>query len=143
MRSNAIALPACGGGKGGGGLLRFARNDGARMNPRALPYLLTGPALLLFVGVVLVPLAMTVVLSFNDWSMSRGIVPEFTLKNWLDIFGDGYFYGIFFRTLRIAALVTLITALFGAPEAYVLSRMRSPWRGVFLLIILAPLLISV
>jgi len=113
------------------------------MTPRALPYLLTAPALLLFVGVVLVPLAMTLVLSFNDWSMSRGIVPEFTLKNWLDIFGDGYFYGIFLRTLRIAALVTLITALFGAPEAYVLSRMRSPWRGVFLLIILAPLLISV
>jgi putative spermidine/putrescine transport system permease protein len=108
-----------------------------------LPYLLTAPALLLFVGVVLAPLAMTVILSFNDWSMNRGIVPVFTWKNWREVFGDGYYYGIFFRTLRTAALVTLITAVFGAPEAYVLNRMRNPWKGLFLLVVLAPLLISV
>jgi putative spermidine/putrescine transport system permease protein len=113
------------------------------MTPRALPFLLSAPALLLFVGVVLVPIAMTVVLSFNDWSMTRGIVPVFTLKNWRDVFGDAYFYGIFLRTLRTAAIVTLVTAVFGAPEAYVLNRMRRPWKGLFLLIVLAPLLISV
>jgi putative spermidine/putrescine transport system permease protein len=33
--------------------------------------------------------------------------------------------------------------VFGAPEAYVLNRMRSPWKGLFLLVVLAPLLISV
>jgi putative spermidine/putrescine transport system permease protein len=108
-----------------------------------LPYLLSAPALLLFVGIVLAPLAMTVVLSFNDWSMNRGIVPVFTWKNWREVFGDGYYYGIFFRTLRTAAIVTLITAVFGAPEAYVLNRMRNPWKGLFLLVVLAPLLISV
>ena len=114
------------------------------MNRRvALPFLLSAPALLLFVGVVLAPLAMTVVLSFHDWSMTRGIVPVFTLKNWREVFGDGYYYGIFFRTLRTAAIVTLITAVFGAPEAYVLNRMRNPWKGLFLVVVLAPLLISV
>jgi putative spermidine/putrescine transport system permease protein len=113
------------------------------MNRRALPYLLSAPALLLFVGVVMVPLAMTVVLSFNDWSMTRGIVPVFTWKNWREVFGDTYYYGIFLRTLRTAAIVTLVTAVFGAPEAYVLNRMRNPWKGLFLLIVLAPLLISV
>ena len=113
------------------------------MNGRAPPSLLSAPALLLFVGVVLVPIAMTVVLSFNDWSMTRGIVPVFTLKNWRDVFGDPYFYGIFLRTLRTAESVTLVTAVFGAPEAYVLNRMRRPWKGLFLLVVLAPLLISV
>jgi len=113
------------------------------MNRIAPPYLLSAPALLLFIGVVLVPIAMTVVLSFNDWSMTRGIIPEFTLKNWHEVFGDPYFYGIFLRTLRTAAVVTLITAVFGGPEAYVLNRMRRPWKGLFLLIVLAPLLISV
>jgi putative spermidine/putrescine transport system permease protein len=114
------------------------------MNRRpAFPYLLTAPALLLFVGVVLAPLAMTVILSFNDWSMNRGIVPVFTWKNWREVFGDGYYYGIFFRTLRTAVIVTLITAVFGAPEAYVLNRMRKPWKGLFLVVVLAPLLISV
>jgi putative spermidine/putrescine transport system permease protein len=114
------------------------------MSHRAVsPFLLSAPALLLFVGVVLAPLAMTVVLSFHDWSMNRGIVPVFTLKNWREVFADGYYYGIFFRTLRIAVIVTAITAVFGAPEAYVLNRMRNPWKGLFLLVVLAPLLISV
>jgi putative spermidine/putrescine transport system permease protein len=108
-----------------------------------VPLILSAPALLLFVGVVLVPIAMTVVLSFNDWSMTRGIVPTFTLKNWIEVFGDGYYYEIFFRTLRTALIVTLITAVIGSPEAYILNRMRNPWKGLFLLVALAPLLISV
>ena len=31
---------------------------------------------------------------------------------------------MFWRTFRIACLVTLVTALLGAPEAYILNRMR-------------------
>src|SRR3981081_2925400 len=50
---------------------------------------------------------------------------------------------MFGRTFRIALMVTVLAALFGAPEAYILNRMKSPWRGIFLLVILGPLLISV
>ncbi len=57
--------------------------------------------------------------------------------------GDSYFHEMFWRTFRIAFCVTLLAALFGAPEAYILNRMKSPWRGLFLLVILGPLLISV
>jgi putative spermidine/putrescine transport system permease protein len=59
------------------------------------------------------------------------------------VFQDNYFHEMFLRTFRIAVLVTLITAVFGAPEAYILNRMGSPWKGVFLLVVLGPLLISV
>ena len=59
------------------------------------------------------------------------------------MFGDDYFYEVFFRTFRIAVLVTLICAVFGTPEAYILNRMRAPWKGLFLLVVLGPLLISV
>src|SRR5262245_46343698 len=107
------------------------------------PYLLVLPALLLFVGIVLIPIAMTVLLSFHDWGQYKGIEPVLILKNWKEIWSDGYFHEMFLRTFRIAVLITLFTALFGAPEAYILSRMRDPWRGIFLLIVLGPLLISV
>ena len=106
-------------------------------------YLLAAPALLLFVGVVLVPLAMTVLLSFHDWGQYKGIETVFILKNWREVWSDDYFHGVFLRTFRIAALVTLFAALIGAPEAYILSRMKSPWKGLFLLVVLGPLLISV
>jgi putative spermidine/putrescine transport system permease protein len=101
------------------------------------------PALMLFTGVVVIPLAMTVMLSFHDWGQYKGIEPVFILKNWREIASDPYYAEMFWRTFRIAALATLITALLGVPEAYILSRMNGPWKGFFLLVILGPLLISV
>jgi putative spermidine/putrescine transport system permease protein len=107
------------------------------------PYLLSLPALCLFVAVVLVPLAMTVLLSFNDWGRYKGIENVFILKNWREVLSDSYYHEMFLRTFRIAIEVTLLTAACGAPEAYILTRMRPPWRGMFLLVVLGPLLISV
>lgn len=107
------------------------------------PYLLVLPSVLLFLGVVVIPIAMTILLSFHDWGQYKGIEPVLILKNWQEIWSDSYFHEMFLRTFRIAVLITLLTAIFGAPEAYILSRMRNPWRGVFLLVVLGPLLISV
>jgi putative spermidine/putrescine transport system permease protein len=101
------------------------------------------PALMLFVGAVVIPLVMTVILSFNDWGQYKGIETVFILKNWQEIVSDPYYAEMFWRTFRIAVLATLITAVFGVPEAYILNRMRAPWKGLFLLLILGPLLMSV
>jgi len=98
---------------------------------------------LLFAGIVLVPIVMTVLLSFHDWGQYKGIDPIITLKNWHEIATDSYFLEIFTRTFRIALLVTVISVLIGTPEAYILNRMSAPWRGIFLVIVLGPLLISV
>ena len=78
---------------------------------RAAPYLLSTPALLLFSAVVVIPLAMTVALSFHDWGQYKGIEPVFILKNWREVFTDSYFLEMFWRTFRIALLVTLRMAL--------------------------------
>ncbi len=107
------------------------------------PYLMTAPALLLFAAVVFVAIGMTIVLSFHDWGQYTGIEKVFVLKNWHEVLTDDYFHEVFLRTLRIAVLVTLLAALLGAPEAYILNRMRSPWRAIFLVVTLGPLLISV
>src|SRR4030081_4152553 len=110
---------------------------------KSAPYLLSLPALLLFAVVVIVPLGMTVRLSFHDWGQYKGIEPVFILKNWREIATDPYYAEMFWRTFRIALLTTLITALLGAPEAYILNRMSGRWKSFFLLVILGPLLISV
>lgn len=110
---------------------------------RATPYWLTAPGLLVFLGLVLIPLGMTVLLSFYDWGQYKGIVPEFTLKNWTEVFTDSYFFEIFARTFRIALLVTVAAMLIGVPEAYILNRMAPVWRSAFLLVVIGPLLVSV
>ena len=111
---------------------------------KATPWWLSGPALLLFSALLLVPLALTAVLSFNVYDPATGPKSgEFTLAHYALVFSDSYYLGIFWRTFWISGLVTLICVLVGAPEAYVLSRMRNPWRSVLLLVVLAPLLVSV
>ena len=52
---------------------------------RAAPYLLCMPALVLFAGIVIVPLAMTVLLSFHDCGQYKGIERVFILKNWHEV----------------------------------------------------------
>ncbi len=113
------------------------------VSARATPYWMTGPALAVFLALVIIPLGMTVLLAFYDWGQYKGIVAEFTLKNFREIFSDSYFLEVFLRTLRIAVLVTLFAVLIGVPEAYILNRMSPAWRGICLLAILGPLLVSV
>ena len=109
-----------------------------------VPLSMTGPALALFTVMLLVPLALSAVLSFNAFDADKGpIAGTFTFAHYLHVVQDPYYYEIFWRTLRISALVTVVCILVGAPEAYILSRMGKPWRSIFLLVILAPLLISV
>ncbi len=108
------------------------------------PWAMSAPALLLFAVMLLVPLVLTTVLSFNVYNHDSGPVSgTFTLAHYVQIVTDSYYYEIFWRTLWISGLVTVICIAIGAPEAYILSKMRAPWRSIFLLIILAPLLISV
>jgi putative spermidine/putrescine transport system permease protein len=115
----------------------------ARSSLKTAPWLLAGPGTILFIGLVLLPLALTAILSFHAYDHSTGIQNTFTLSHYIAVVTDEYYLSIFWRTLRIAALTTLICAVIGVPESYILSRMRDPWRSIFLLIIIGPLLVSV
>jgi putative spermidine/putrescine transport system permease protein len=107
-------------------------------------YLLSAPALALFLGLLVLPLLLTLVLSFNVFDYEVGVKGgEWTLAQYLNLVTDSYFYEIFLRTFWISALVTLLCVVIGVPEAYILSRMGTPWRSIFLILILTPLLISV
>lgn len=106
-------------------------------------YVLAGPAALLFLGIVAVPLGMTVLLSLYQWDSTQGIIATLNLANYVEIFSDSYFAEVFFRTLRISLLVTVACILLGVPEAYILRRMRDPWRSMLVLVVIGPLLVSV
>ena len=107
-------------------------------------YLLSAPALALFFGLLVLPLTLTLVLSFNVFDYEVGVKSgEWTLAQYANLLTDSYFYEIFLRTFWISALVTLLCVVIGVPEAYILSRMGTPWRSIFLILILTPLLISV
>jgi putative spermidine/putrescine transport system permease protein len=106
-------------------------------------WMLSAPAFVLFATLVLVPLAMTFVLTFYRFDPSSGPIAAFQFGNYANVLSSPYYQTIFLRTFGIAAITTVLCAAIGAPEAYVLSKMRDPWRSAFLLVILAPLLVSV
>lgn len=108
-----------------------------------MPVFLTGPSTLMFFALVLLPLALTVMLSFNSYSYDKGIEAVYTISNYTQVLQDPYYLNIFWRTLKLAFITTVITVLIGVPEAYILSNMRAPWRSIFLLVIIGPLLVSV
>lgn len=107
------------------------------------PWYLSLPGLLFFIAMVILPLTLTAILSFHAYDFNVGVLNEYTAGNYIAILSDSYFLSIFWRTLRIALVTTVVCALVGVPEAYILSRMRDPWRSLFLLVIIGPLLVSV
>jgi putative spermidine/putrescine transport system permease protein len=113
------------------------------MSSRATPWLLSAPALLLYGLFLVTPLVLVILISFYNFDFYGGIQASFTAKNYIDIFTDGYYYEIYARTFGVSVLVTLACAVLGSAEAYVLSRMRNPWKGLFLMVVLGPLLVSV
>ncbi|HET6185290.1 MAG TPA: ABC transporter permease [Acetobacteraceae bacterium] len=108
-----------------------------------MPYWLCAPALALYGLLLAAPLAMIFVLSFNGFSDTKGILPTYSLANYVSVLTDPYYQRIYLRTLRIALITTAICTLIGTPEAWILSRLDPRWRGVSLLVVLGPLLISV
>lgn len=109
----------------------------------ARPWLLSSPALALFAALLLTPLVMTFLLSFNSFSFYGGIESTYGPDNYIEVLSDSYFYEIFGRTFLIAFVTTAVCAVLGVPEAYILFRMKPAWRSFMLLIVLGPLLISV
>ncbi len=113
------------------------------MTPRRAPYWLSAPALLLYLAFLVVPIGAVTLISFQNFQFYGGIQPGFTLKNYVEVLGDGYYWEVFGRTFGIASVVTIACAVLGTFEAIVLNRMANPWKGLFLLVVLGPLLISV
>ena len=107
------------------------------------PWALSGPALLVFVTMLLAPLALTAILSFHVFNGMEGIQDVYSLKNYGEIFTDSYYLEIFARTALMSAVVTLLCVVLGVPETIIISRMQGRWKGLCLMVILAPLLISV
>jgi putative spermidine/putrescine transport system permease protein len=69
--------------------------------------------------------------------------PAVTLNNYYEFVADPYFRGIFFKTLRLALLVTVVALILGYPFAYFLSQSRGWVRNALLLVVITPLLIDV
>jgi hypothetical protein len=115
----------------------------ARRPRLPVPLLLLAPALTIFLVFFVLPLGVLVVNSFHDYSRLTGIIPTFTLKNYVRILSDGFYLEIILRTLRLAFLTSCVTLIIGYPIALYLTVASARQRAWIILLILSPLLVSV
>ena len=109
---------------------------------RLAPLFMSTPALLLFGMFFAAPMALTGVLSINGFTTAGTFDPTPTAANYHDVVTDPYYREVFLRTYLIALATTILSVVIGTPEAYVIHRMQPQWRGLLLLVVIGPLLVS-
>lgn len=107
------------------------------MNKRLSITLLTAPAMIVLLGVFLLPMLLMLMLSFQDDNQG------FTLKNYALFVQDSFYLEILWRTIRVSLWTVLATLLLGFPVAMYMAQATGKMRGIVTMFILAPHLISV
>jgi putative spermidine/putrescine transport system permease protein len=103
---------------------------------------LVGPASL-YVGIgLLVPLAILLRYSLNQFVPGKFMVDALTIENYVKFFTDSYYIAVLMRTVRIALMTTVICLLMGFPLAYVLARTRTRYKTILILLVVLPLFIG-
>jgi spermidine/putrescine transport system permease protein len=97
---------------------------------------------LLWVGVFLL-LPYGLMLAHSFWVVRDGfVVHEWNLRNYRTLFSNPVYTGVLFRTMRIAASVTLCSLLLGYPLAYYLSFHAGARKDLLYQLVIVPLWVS-
>lgn len=105
----------------------------------ATPYLLAGPGLALVLAMVFVPLISVIIASFT--SPETGSGP--TLENYQAFFAESFYRHVLANTLMTSVLTTVVCLVLGYPIALYVVFAGDAIRRYIILILLAPLLMSV
>ncbi|MCR4434808.1 MAG: ABC transporter permease [Clostridiales bacterium] len=96
--------------------------------------LLVSPAMFILIAFAVVPLFIMLYFSF----ISDGGVPGFTLENYARFFSKPLYLALTWKTIKMSALVTLISILVGYPMAYIIAKIIKSGREILLLLIIIP-----
>lgn len=91
---------------------------------------------------LLIPIAILFRYSLNQFTPAKFMVEAVTLENYVKFFTDAFYVGIMLRTMRVAAVVTVLCLLFGMPLAYVLARTRVRYKNLLIMAVVLPLFVG-
>jgi putative spermidine/putrescine transport system permease protein len=103
---------------------------------------LVGPATVFVAAGLLLPLAILFRYSLNTMDARRIMHEAFSLQNYAKFFADPYYLGVFWTTLRVAALCTLVCLVMALPLAYVLARTQTRFKNVLIMLVVLPLFVG-
>jgi putative spermidine/putrescine transport system permease protein len=104
---------------------------------------LTIPAVAALAVLFVAPQAFLAIESLHP-TRGLGLVgPEWTFANYVRIFTDTHYLYTLVRTVWLSAVTTFFCLVLGYPVAYFLARTQSRFRGFLILLVIAPLLITI
>ena len=74
---------------------------------------------------------------------TTGRAEQGALGAYVKLLTDPYYAGVLLNTLQVATITTLASLVVGYPVAYFMARYAGRWSGVFVFIVIAPLLTSI
>ena len=95
------------------------------------------PLYLFTVFFVAAPLLYLLGLSFGTRAELWGVLPEFTFRNYLDIFSPTYLK-TFLNSIRLSLIVTALVGLLGYPYGYFMARLGKKGKRRMMLLLLIP-----
>jgi len=91
------------------------------------------------IGYILVPIVVTLLMSFNDASMIRYPITSWSIRWYQDFFGSEQWTDALQNSIAIAFGTALISTTSGVLCAWAFQRFTIPWRDAFYILILLPL----
>jgi spermidine/putrescine transport system permease protein len=123
-----------------------------RENKSAQGTLLVIPTLIFMVGMLIIPLILTLIVSFGQRSTNGGVIFSFSLNNYIRLLGftndcpagvktcfTSLYLDILWRSLTLGFNTTVLDILLAFPLAYFIARVHPRWRNTFLFLVLVPM----
>lgn len=116
-----------------------------RENRQLQGLLLILPTLLWMIGLLIIPLLLTVVTSFGQRDTDGNVIYTFTLENYARLIGitpegfDNLYVQILWRSLSLALQTTIVSILMAYPLAFFIARAPAKRRNTLLFLVLVPL----
>src|SRR5580692_1332319 len=103
---------------------------------------LLGPASLLMVLMLVVPLGFMLRDSLNRFDPTEMMIAVVTPENYLRFFVDPFYRGVLYTTIRVSIIVTIACLVCGMPMAWRLARATGRWKPALVVLIVLPLFIG-
>ncbi len=123
-----------------------------RENKSAQGTLLIIPTLVFMMGLLIIPLILTTIVSFGQRSPDGGVIYSFSLNNYIRLLGfttdcpagatncfTFLYLNILWRSLALGFNTTVLDILLAFPLAYFIARVNPKWRNTFLFLVLVPM----
>jgi putative spermidine/putrescine transport system permease protein len=110
---------------------------------RLEPVWLLAPLVAVLLFFFVAPFLMNLLVSLRTWTPGAEAPTAWSLRNYVRLLTDPYYLKVMWQTFALGFVCTLATLILGYPCAYFIARSRSSLKGLYMFVVIAPLLTSI